>query len=113
MWTDWCTKHRQYREGRDPRMSPVGARKKAGCLLISWASSEIHFHSLSLSLSLSLSFTLAINILQKMKFIALTLMLYVAYCAGYHLLPFPVDPLQDIVPQLIFPYLGHSFRSHL
>jgi hypothetical protein len=30
IWADWCTKDRQYREGREPdvtrRMSPVGAR---------------------------------------------------------------------------------------
>jgi hypothetical protein len=40
MWTDWCTKHRQIKEGREldkPElsMSAVGTREKAGNLLIS------------------------------------------------------------------------------
>ena len=47
--------------------------------------------------------TLAINSLQKIKRIALTLKLYVAYHAGYHL-PFFVAPHHDSVPQSVFPY---------
>jgi hypothetical protein len=41
--------------------------------------------------------TLAINNLEKMTFVVLTLMLYVAYCSGIHLLTFPVDLHQDSV----------------
>jgi hypothetical protein len=54
--------------------------------------------------------TLATNSLQKMKFIALTLMLYIGYHhVGYHLLPFSVELHQDSVPQLVFLYSGPSF----
>ena len=50
--------------------------------------------------------TLAINSLQKIKFIALTLMLYVAYHAGYHL------PFFCSAPPRQFPSVGFSiFRS--
>jgi carbon starvation protein CstA len=48
--------------------------------------------------SLYPSFTLANISLQKIKLIALTLMLYVAYHARYHLL-FSMEPHQDSVPQ--------------
>ena len=39
-------------------------------------------------------------------------MLYVAYCAGYHLL-FSVELYQDSVPQSIFWFSGHFFGHHL
>ena len=55
---------------------------------------------------------LAVNSLQKIILIALTLMLYVASHAGYHL-PFSVQPHQDCVPQSVFPYLGPLFRRQL
>ena len=56
--------------------------------------------------------TLAINSLQKIKLIALTLMLYVAYHAGYHL-PFFVAPHHGSFPQSVFPYSGLWIQCHL
>jgi hypothetical protein len=55
---------------------------------------------------------LAVNSLQKIKFIALILMMYVGYHAGYHLL-FSVEPDQDSVPQSVFLYFGPLFRHKL
>lgn len=46
--------------------------------------------------------TIKINSLQKMKFIAQTLMLYVAYRVGYHLLHFLWSFTKN-VPQSVFP----------
>ena len=56
--------------------------------------------------------TLAINSLQKIKLIALTLMLYVAYHAGYHL-PFFVVLHHGSFPQSVFPYSGLWIQCHL
>ena len=57
-------------------------------------------------------YTLAINSLQKIKLIALTLMLYVAYHAGYHL-PFFVVLHHGSFPQSVFPYSGLWIQCHL
>jgi hypothetical protein len=53
--------------------------------------------------------SLAINRLQKMTFVRLTLMLYVAYCARIHLLLFSVELHQFSVT----PILLSAFRPLL
>jgi hypothetical protein len=46
-----------------------------------------------------------------MTFVALILMLYVAYYAGKHLLPFLWSSTKTVSPQSVLPYSGHTFEA--